>query len=102
MRLPTRLALACVLSGVALTQARAELKATQTAIACIKPENLQAAEEAHADRLKMDRLGCFAVMADTPAKRIDDSKAGAVWRVLLAPGTTDAMEVWARPSSFQE
>lgn len=102
MRLPTVLVIACAFAGLAVTQARAELKTTGTAIACTKLENLQVAEEARGDRLKMDMLGCFPVMAGIPAKRVDDGKAGPIWRVILDPNGSSPMEVWARPSSFSE
>lgn len=102
MRLPAVLVIACAFAGLALTQARAELKTTETAIACSKLENLQAAEEAQGDRAKLDMLGCFPVMAGIPAKRMDDGEAGPIWHVILDPDGSDPMEVWARPSSFSE
>ncbi len=102
MRLPAVLVIASVFAGLASTQARAELKTTGTAVACSKQENLQAAEDAHGNRARMDMLGCFPVMAGVPAKRIDDGKAGSIWQVILDPNGSDPMKVWARPSSFSE
>lgn len=104
MRVPTLLVITGVLASLPLAVARAELKTTATAVACLKPENLPTAEEAQKkqDRAQMDKLGCFPVMAGVPVKRIDDGKAGPVWQVILDPNGSSPMEVWARPSSFRE
>ena len=84
--------------------AQAELRTTGSAIACLEPDKLPAAEEASNkhDRMRMDILGCFPVATGTLAKRIDDGKGGPLWHVMLIPKASDPMEVWARPSSFRE
>jgi hypothetical protein len=92
-----------VLAALITAQARAELRTTGSAIACLTADKLPAAEEASKkhDRAQMDILGCFPVSTGTLAKRIDDGKPGPLWHVVLDPNGPDPMEVWARPSSFQ-
>jgi len=89
---------------LALVTAQAELRTTGSAIACLAPDKLRAAEEASKkhDRAQMDMLGCFPVAAGTLAKRIDDGKPGPLWHVILDFKRSDPTEAWARPSSFHE
>jgi hypothetical protein len=64
----------CVLCGVVLTPALAELRTTGTGIACLEASKLAAAEAAlqKRDRARMDMLGCFPVATGTLASRIDN------------------------------
>jgi hypothetical protein len=91
----------CGLVGLAVAPAWAELKTTGSAIGCLTPDKLPAAEEAakRHDRTQMDMLGCFPIMTGIVVRRIDDGK-GALWQVVLDPNGPQPMEVWARPSSF--
>jgi hypothetical protein len=92
----------CLLAGFAIKPARAELRTTRSAIACLDPGDIPAAEDASKshDRVRMDKLGCFPVRSDTATKRIGE-KAG-IWHAILDPNGADPMEAWGRPSSFRE
>ena len=97
-----RFILACGLVAVGLAPAHAELRTTSTAIGCLEPDKLNAAEEANKkhDRLQMDMLGCFPISTGVVARRIDDGKSATLWQVRLDPDGPTPMEVWARPYSF--
>lgn len=97
-------AMGCPFPCLVWAHAHAELRTTGSAIACLAPDKLPAAEEASKqhDRTRMDMLGCFPVATGTSAKRMDDGKGGALWHVILDPNGADPTEVWARPSSFRE
>jgi hypothetical protein len=93
----------CSLVVASLAQAHAELRTTSTAIGCLEPDKLNAAEEADKkhDRAQMDMLGCFPMMMGVVARRIDDGKSTTLWHVRLDPDGPTPMEIWARPSSFR-
>jgi hypothetical protein len=101
--LPKTLSFACLLAGIPLTLAHAQLRTTGTAIGCASADKLQAAEEANQrhDRSLMDRLGCFPISTGTSARRVDDGKSDSLWHVILEPNGSSPMEVWGRPSSFR-
>jgi hypothetical protein len=103
MTLLKYLVLGLGLVGFTLAPAWAELKTTGSAIGCLTPDKLQAAEEAakRHDRMQMDMLGCFPISTGTVARRIEDGTAAALWHVVLDPNGPQPMEVWARPTSFQ-
>jgi hypothetical protein len=103
MKVVRVLLLAGVFAVVSYATALSELRATPTAVACPQPGDLPAAEEADktSDRVTMDKLGCFPVMANTSAVRLDDSKPD-VWHVILDPDGPQPMTAWARPASFRE
>ncbi len=84
-----------------LATAHAELRTNGRAIGCMDASNIPAAEEASQkhDRLKMDMLGCFPIMVGVPARQIDGGNP-AIWHVRLKPESPDPMDIWARPSSF--
>jgi hypothetical protein len=89
-------------SPLALAQAQTELR-TGSAIACLAPDKLPAAEETSSkhDRTQKDMLGCFPVT--TGVSWLSGSvKTRPAWQVVLDPDGPDPMEVWARPSSFRE
>jgi hypothetical protein len=47
----------------------------------------------------MDMLGCFPIMTGVPTTQIDGGKPN-LWHVRLRPDSTDPMDIWASPSSF--
>jgi hypothetical protein len=101
--LPKCFILSCGLLAASVVHAHAEIRTTSTAIGCLDPSRLNAAEEANKkhDRLQMDMLGCFPILMGVVARRIDDGKSTTLWQVRLDPDGPTPMEVWARPSSFR-
>jgi hypothetical protein len=97
------LSFACVLVGLPLTLAQAQLRTTGTAIGCVSADKSQAAEEANQkrDRSLMDRLGCFPMATGTSARRVDDGTSESLWRVILDPNGSSTIEVWGRSASFR-